>query len=127
MKDDGIDMLARLAELSYQAQAAKLQQLQQAQAALRQQMAALQASRRPALDVQPDQARIAEEISGTSLRWNAFIDTRLRDLARQLAENNAKQQPSLVMLRRAFGKKLAIAAVSSRNAHRQRQRSWEKL
>lgn len=127
MKDDNIEMLAQLAALSYQSQAAKLQQLQRAQAALRQQVAVLQASRRPKDDMQPDQARITEEISGINLRWNAFIDMRLRELAQQLAENNAKQQPALVMLRRAFGKKMAIADVAARRAHKQRQRSWEKL
>lgn len=127
LKDDNIDMLAQLAALSYQSQAAKLQQLQRAQAALRQQIRALQASRRPKDDAQPDQARITEEISGINLRWNAFIDMRLRELAQQLAENTAKQQPALAMLRRAFGKKMAIADVAARRAYKQRQRSWEKL
>ncbi len=111
MKTDQLKDLLQLAETAFAAEQSKLAHLSSQEHDLRDQLAALMSSRQQSVDrLAPTPAGRA----GAEVRWHRWIDSRRETLNRELASVLAKRATAVSSVRKAFGKKEALAALVAR-------------
>ncbi len=113
VKADQLADLLDLAQVAFASEQSKLAALSRRESAIRAQLETLIQSR--AQSALLKDAESAAMKAGAEVRWHRWIDTRRETLNRELAQVMALRAQSVAAVRRAFGKKEALAGLLSQS------------